>query len=467
MRITGKPVTRNSIVTLGLIAFVLNLFLYFSLSINLFFGLVVLLLLFFGTLKTPNLFFSFFIQSVFFQNTFIAFFSGFVASESHFKILHGINFLLPGILTVLIFKNNSDYFDKNFFRKSVFVVMLLSVYFIYGALGYGFLNSAQYARLFLVPILFFLSGLYFSRRSHINFYDRSLKHLFLICVLVTALQLLFPYAVSYALNDLQYFSLKWGVDGWEDLLSRYKSKRLFNISWFDIKLNRIGSLIKSIISLGYFLTILAIYYYMPQKKVKLCSIVLLAVLAVNSKGALLVFLFASLLYFLSYRSNLSKRMAFALYFLTNIVFIIFGYMSRNEHIVGFTSGAGYLPTLGNGLGFGGNLSDMLVTEYNGEPLPDLGYWTRFQNGSESVYGVLFASLGVFSVFYIYYFVEITVMLFRKLKYTTVRANVLKVLTVVLLFQGIYQEEAFSPYAFGLVMFLVGLNFKKDYEEKTI
>ncbi|TPN87883.1 hypothetical protein [Aquimarina algicola] len=147
--------------------------------------------------------------------------------------------------------------------------------------------------------------------------------------------------------------------------------------------------------------------------------------------------------------------------------IYLGYEKRNEHIVGFVSGSTYLLSLGNGLGFAGNLSDSLFTSWRGNPLPDLGYWTRFQNGSESVYGVLFSSLGISSFIYIFYFIEVIKILFIKLKSKTTHVKVLRILAIVLFLQGIYQEEAYSPYCLGLVMFLVGLNFYKKDEEETV
>ncbi|MFS4466257.1 hypothetical protein [Maribacter sp. 2210JD10-5] len=452
---------------IGIVAFFLNLLVFFSLALNLILGIVVLIALFFFLAERKKLFYSFFILAVFFQNTFIAFFTGVINSETHFKILHGINFFLPSLLTMFVFKNSSEYFDKAFYRKSIFIIIILIAYFVFGIYGYGFLNSAQYLRLFLLPVLFLLSGIYFSKKIDIAFLNSSLKVMLLICSIITLFQFIFPYIISYVLNDLEYFSMKWGIEGWDELLGRYKSKRLFNISWFDFKLARIGSLIKSIISLGYFLTILGIYFYLPNNKFRLFGIILLVIFAVNSKGAVLVFLFSSFLYFLVYHTNLSKRISYSLYIFANLCLIYVGYLGRNEHIVGFVSGAEYLISFGNGLGFGGNLSTSMVSSYKGMPLTDMGYWTRFQNGSESVYGVLFSSLGIFSFFYLYYFFEIIVMLFRKFKSKISQIRVLNVLAVVLFVQGIYQEEAFSPYAFGLVMFLVGLNFKRQYEGEIV
>lgn len=457
----------NDIYKYGVLGFLINLVLFFSLSINIVIGLIVFLGIFFLLVKNSKLFFSSFIQTIFFQNSYIAFFSGFITSPSEFKVLHGINFLLPALLMLFILRSSAEYFSKPFFRKTILIILILTGYFIFGAIHYGFINSALYLRLFLIPILYLLVGIYFSKKLAINFINDNLKSIFVICALFTMMQFLFPFTVSYFLNDLDYFSIKRGVSGWEELLESYRSKRLFNISWFDIRLFRIGSLIKSIISLGYFLIIFGIYFYWPNKKFRLFLIFILVVLAINSKGAILVLFFSLMLYFLFYKSNLSTGLALSFYLMINVALIYLGHISRNEHIVGFLSGSNYLLSLGNGLGFSGNLSDSLFASWRGDPLPNLEYWTRFQNGSESVYGVLFSSLGIFSLIYILYFIEILKLLLSKLKSKTSHIRVLKVLAIVLFLQGIYQEEAYSPYCFGLVMFLVGLNFNQKDEEEVI
>lgn len=448
-------------------ALILNLFVFSMLSFNLIIGTLVLGVVFYKIIFFPKLFYSFFIQLIFFQNTFIGFFSGFISSSIQFKILHGINFVVPMILVFLIFKKNSDFFDKNFFYKSLILLILLVGYTFFGFYYYGLLNSIVYLRLFSTPLVFLLAGIYFSRTVDLRFIENGLYLIFLVCVGITILQFLFPFLFSYLLNDLDYFELKKNISSWDELLAYYRSKPLFNISWIQYKLVRIGSLIKSFISLGYFLTIFGIYFYWPKKKIRFFLIVLLALISVNSKGAILFAFFTMFLYFLLYRTNLSKGLAIVTYFLMNAFFIYIGYKSKNEHILGFLHGITYLWSFGNGLGFGGNLSSSLVADYTGKPLLDLGYYTRFQNGSESVFGVLFSSLGFFSIIYILYFIEIIKVLYKKYDSSTTRIRVLHILTIILFVQGIYQEEAFSPYAFGLVMFLVGLNLKSVHENKAV
>jgi len=390
-----------------------------------------------------------------------------LGSETEFKILHGINFLVPSLLALFIFKNSSTFLSRSFYLKTIGVILLLVIYFVFGVMNYGLLNSVVYLRLFVAPILYLLAGLYFSQRLELPFLKNNMKSLFIICAIITALQFLFPFIISFFLNDLSYFGIKIGIGNWDELLAFYRKKRLFNISWFDVKLARIGSLIKSIISLGYFLSILGIYFFWPYKKIQFFLIFILVVLSVNSKGAFLVIFFAILLYFFMYRTNLSKNLAIILYLVINVLLISLGIYTKNEHIVGFFAGMEYLPTLGNGLGFGGNLSSSLVSGPSGDPLPNLGYWTRFQNGSESVFGVLFSSLGVMSLVYIYYFIDTIKILFNTFKSSVVQVNIIMILTIVLFVQGIYQEEAFSPYAFGMVLFLLGLNYNNVKERESL
>ncbi|SIQ04364.1 hypothetical protein [Maribacter ulvicola] len=458
---------RKDVVLWSIIAFILNLIIFGIFTFNFAVGLIVFGIVGLKIIFYPKLFFSFFIQIIFFQNSFIAFFSGYIESTTHFKILHGINYAVPVLLTVLVFKNNTHYFYKNFYYKSLVLLVLLLLYTLFGAYHFGLLNSIVYLRLFSTPLILFLAGIYFARTTNIKFMNNSLFCIFFICALVTLLQFLFPFYLSFILNDLDYFELKKNILSWDDLMAYYRSKPLFNLSWMQIKLVRIGSLIKSFISLGYFLTILGIYFYWPKKKLYFFLIVILTLISVNSKGALVFAFFTVFMYYLLYRTNLSNGLSMVLYGISNLLFILIGLNSQNEHILGFFHGLNYLFTLGNGLGFGGNLSNSLVADYMGTPLKDLGYYTRFQNGSESVFGVLFASLGIFSIYYLYFFFNFYKRISQKFGGLNARFNVLKILTIILFIQGIYQEEAFSPYAFGLVMFLVGVNYNKTYDQTEI
>lgn len=418
------------------------------------------LTVFFLLILKTKIFYSFLLQIIFFQNTFIGFFSGFFDSVENFKIVHGVNILAPVLLFgIYLVKEKLDFRKLSFLNMSLVLFLILFAYFIFGAYSYGFQNAAAYLRLFSSPILMLFAGLYFSKRLDYKYFNSSLKLLLIACFIVAVLQVLFPKQVGMVLNELAYFQMKRGIVSWEELLKQYGGWKLFNSPWIDIYGLRVGSLIKSVISMGYFLTILGIYYYWPKKRLILLAIMAIVILAVNSKGVLISFFFVISLHFLIYRTNLSKDLAIVGYLVLITIVIVVGHRSGNEHIMGFLNGVPYIWSMGNGLGFSGNLSDVRLVSWNGGALPDLGYHTRFQNGSESVFGVLFSSMGAFSILYFSYFLMVMFLINKKPSNGNLRMDVLKVLLIVLFLQGIFQEEAFSPYALGLVTFLTGLNLK--------
>lgn len=451
----------NRTIKYHIVAFLFSILTFLILSINIGLGFLSFIIIFFFLKKNNYLFFSYFIQVVFFQNTFIGWFANFFPSPEAFKIVHGLNILMPILLFITyLVKEKINIKKPNFLNLSLTLFLLLFIYFIFGLYNFGFQNSAAYLRLLSAPILMLFAGLYFSTRLDPAFFNNSLKLMLILCAFVAGLQILFPKEIGVILNELSYYKLKKGIDTWTELLASYGKHKLFNISWINISAIRVGSLIKSVISLGYFLIILGIYIYWPKKRLILFLIFLLVVLAVNSKGVILMFLCVLILYFLIEKTNLSKGLSIGFYLFIITIIAVIGYNNNNEHLIGFVSGSKYLSTLGNGLGFSGNLSNILKTSWDGVSLPDLGYWTRFQNGSESVFGVLFSSMGLFGLVYVCYFLVIIYFINRINDETNNKWKILKILSIVLFIQGIFQEEAFSPYAFGLVMFLIGFNINE-------
>ena len=284
--------------------------------------------------------------------------------------------------------------------------------------------------------------------------------------------LIFPVAFLSTINADTYYSLRYqseeGFDA-EGVMALYKSN-LFNSNFFTaIQTFRFGSVLNNSISFAYLATILSFVAIAKRKFLLASLMIVIVVVSSFSKGALL-FLITTLLIILL-REKIRFSFAILLLILVPIwsLIIIVGYQLSNEHIIGFVEGSKYLweTPFGNGLGFGGNLSPIRLTKLNGVPL-DTGYWGRFQNGSESVFGVLFSSLGISGlIFTILFIVRISVV--YRILFLENSPRIWGILMLIIFFQGIFQEEAFSPYAFGLVMFFCGFNFhqvKRKLHENT-
>jgi hypothetical protein len=131
-----------------------------------------------------------------------------------------------------------------------------------------------------------------------------------------------------------------------------------------------------------------------------------------------------------------------------------GLMLRDQHAVGFLAGLQslLLAPWGNGLGVGGNLSDA-VREIGGAD------WDRWRSQGapfalESAIGVLFYQMGFCAFLVLHLFVGSV----RRVISVPAMGNVGIVVGsafAAVLANGVFQEEAFSPYAIGFMALMVG------------
>ncbi|QWG06421.1 hypothetical protein [Flammeovirga kamogawensis] len=262
-------------------------------------------------------------------------------------------------------------------------------------------------------------------------------------------------------NDDFYFSLKYERPlTVSEIREAYRSKFL-NWNFFNLTTFRYGSLLKNIISYSYVMMISITYgLVLKIKKIQYFLIVFVIVLLISfSKGAIIFSILT--VFIVVFNRNVLKKNRVSI--VETIILLIpfwllvitVGYFSNNEHIIGFVSGFHRMMDnpFGNGLGFSGNLSPVRKLSVFGEELPFRGYWTRFYNGSESIIGVLFSSLGFFGFIYL----GVLFTLIAKSKENLLKSeNFILLFPLIMVFQGIFQEEAFSPYALGFTMFILGL-----------
>ena len=438
-----------------IVSFFAAFLIYFIGSINLIAGysflLIFTVLLTFSRYKIALV--GFYCWVVFFQNALIAYTSGFVAQQLTFDVLHGTNFLITIILFgVTCIRRLKTRLRSKLFYWTLAALLILLVYTSFGFFFFGMKNSVAYLRLFSMIFMMFWIGQYFATIVPEYDFRIILKTIFFLTLISILGQFLFPRLWISLMNDVSYYSLKVGANSYEEVVNQLYSNTYFNLPSFG-KGMRAPGFIKSFISSAYFIICLAIALFWKEKPSYVLFTFLVMVACVASKGAFLCFIFFVILFYSTKKFNLNLLTALFLLLFLWVPIVIYGYYTYNEHLIGFVSGTGYILSLGNGLGFSGNLSDTMLTSFNGPPLLELGYWTRFYNGSESALGVLFSSLGIFSILYLFYLIKLLLSTYSGLK--KVNNDYLAILSIVMLFQGIFQEEAFSPYAFGLVIFITG------------
>jgi hypothetical protein len=416
-------------------------------------GLLMLTLSFIAFLKTKNYeeLLCFILLLVLWQNTWIAFAAGYIESRTIFNFLHGINFIIPFIFFFLILAILRS-LTKPFFYLwllTLLVVIMLCGASVLGGIRFGFAYSVSYLRLFLGPLLLFWVGFWLAGKTSFEFFTKALKFIFIVSFGITVFQFIFPNLVISLLNDDRYYGWKVQTESVEDVVKYLNSNSYLNLP-IGLKLARAGGMVKSFISNAYLLIILATLLYWKRSKIYTWIAVIIIAICCGSKGAVLLFLLFNIFTFL--RRTFSFSIVMIIFGGIWIALVYAGLYFRSEHMVGFVSGAKYLNTLGNGFGFSGNLSPVRLKSWDGPPLNDLGYWTRFQNGSESAFGVLFSSLGIFSMLYIFFELKIIAVARKQLER---RYEYACVLSLVMIMQGIFQEEAYSPFALGLAMLYLG------------
>lgn len=455
--------SNNLIFVIGIILF---LFILYAVSQVLFFIAlpIISFILFF---KNKTLFFTYFFWIVFGQNLFIGFVS-FALNEEVFQVAHGINFFFI-VLTVffILIEKPSIILSTTIGLVITTLLIITGLYFIIGLYQYGVFNSSAYLRLFLSPLFLFLIGYYFSS-NYVKILDKNIMIFTSLLIFSMIITFFIPNYGLYLFGDIFYYKLKAGEG--KDILQYLKRNTFLNIPGMPSVI-RTGGIIKSSISAGYFLSYVSFIFLLYKKNIFYIIIFLSLLFFVSSKGAIILFLLILITFHLySYEFKLKSRfnLAYDINFIFSFIVIgsviTLGYYLNNEHSLGFFNGFQYLFSWGNGLGFSGNLSDIRLQEINGKPLKDLGYFTRFQNGSESALGVLFSSLGIFSLLYLSSYLYIAKKIFSH--YVERKIKFVSLLILIGLFQGSFQEEAFSPYALGLVMLIGGVYYPKKGIESS-
>lgn len=417
--------------------------------------LISLILLCIIKIKKFGFLLVFLVLLLFWQNTWIGFVSDLISEKQTFNLIHAINFIISFLIFIYVVSTirriGKEYY--NLWIHTLLVLIMLLIALILGIGLYGLENAIVYFRLFSTPLVLFWVGFWLGGHSYDN--PRNIFVVLLkISLSVVILEFIFPSIVIRLLNDQSYFNWKLGLSEPTDVVDYFKSNSTLP---YGITIPRVAGMIKSIVSNSYFLIILGLILYWEKSK-KICWLIVLIVsICCASKGAILLFMNFAFVMFARKYFSISIITGGLILIWTSIVVI--GSLNQNEHIVGFLSGTKYILSTGNALGFAGNLSDVRLTSWNGPPLKDLGYWTRFQNGSESAFGVLFSSLGLFSLLYLFLNFQLLRIIHRKFQHLGLEH--LSVLCMLVFMQGIFQEEALSPYVYGLTLLIAGFSLRSD------
>ncbi|MFT6212602.1 MAG: hypothetical protein ACJARD_000728 [Alphaproteobacteria bacterium] len=418
-----------------------------------------------------------FLSFVIFQNLVISALSPTIISKQVFTTLQGGNFVLTmftavmaGILLLMNYPK-LKHVEKRIVKYVVALLFLALFYFALGmAKGAGFTGAVTYVRSFITPILMLIIGIYWGKIGH---RDTVLKYFIIIGAIATVqgiIELVIPIPFYTLISVDTFMNIKQeGINGFsnaEAVLEHY-TQSLFNTPIFrdsGLVSRRLFGPNMHGISFAYILVItcFAAFYY---KKTIVLFLALPSLFIIGAKGPIILLVLTLSGYFIlfAFRSkNFTKVNIYLLGTLYAVGGVIYGYITRDYHVIGFLGGVrSFLSNpIGQGLGMGGNLSSLHTEVDWGEAQRNgLDY------GTESAIGVLLYQVGIATFIFLYLYMFIVQHFFKQSPENgyQVRFYALPIALLFLMINGIFQEEAYSPYALGLLSLIVGVVIATPYD----
>jgi hypothetical protein len=331
-------------------------------------------------------------------------------------------------------------FVSRLYRKQQVVIYLSVIcsYIFVGLLNIDIVSVAAYSRFYLTPLLAICFGFLFCKYGNSNYVTY-------ILILLSAYVFIESLPGFYELIQVdKYLELKYYG---RDVISQdYLHKMGMTIN--GVRVERILGPQMHPISIGYTLLFLYVYSFISKSQLFYFITPLVWVgLFLSSKGALTAGMLIFGLFF-CYDFWRSKRLMiyllFGAYTISMIaISLIPSLTSGYEHMLGLIGGLMNLASnpLGSGIGVGGTMSSLKGTE----------------NGGESGFGTIITHMGVIGMFLYLYVCK---QLFSLLKNNGREIYAFSVYCIVILINGLLQEEAMLPSAAFFGWFMLSYYFTK-------
>ena len=414
---------------------------------------------------------------VFFQNCIISIFSPDIKEPFILTALQGYNFLILSVIALLTlveykkFKGSNPPLDKVYY--SVFGVLCVAgLYLLYGALLNGATDALIYFRNFTNGLLFLLCGLYAIQYVKLEHVFKILSFLAILVLSYGYFELFFTKSL-YEFINLDYFNaLKYGNNGWaiHELIGMFR-RSFFNTPILrDLGLTSFRLLGPNMhtISFAYILSFVVMLSLSQRHYIRV-FLAMVLILTIGGKGAFLVATVAIIATIVR-ACGVPHSILFVGLSLGLLAFIVIslviGTQIGDYHVLGFYGGLeGILNNpIGHGFGSGGNLSS------SGLRGDELVNWSEYQKigqtsfGLESTVGVMMYQWGLFGAFLYLALVGIWAKIYwnfdEKMKeFSPEIARKFFPFFAgfgVLIANMIFQEEAMSPAAIGLQLFMFGV-----------
>ncbi|EYS86056.1 hypothetical protein CF68_07940 [Cupriavidus sp. SK-4] len=423
---------------------------------------------------TPGLALVLLLSSVTLQNLVLALGLDFIESPEAFKTFQSASFIITTALfsqalahLLLRKRTISRQLRSVLFAGAIFGAVIVA-YTIIGIRASSLLSAGSYARLYFLGGMSLVIGVVACRRTSPQF--RSA--LFFVTTVVLCsyglIEFFFPEYLYTLVSADAFQRLKFAdtatagqVSSIQDLINN-STRSYLNLSGqygLDLAFMRIMGPNFHAISFAYALSFLALIEY-AEKRFITFLIAATLVLLIGAKGPLFIITLSIATLVIANRGRrlrLSRFALIAMLLIYAVVGVSYGVKSADYHILGFLAGVhGFKEKpLGRGVGVGGNLSELGKSDEKN--------FNEFQNQGvasfalESGLGVLLYQIGIFTILIFWFFSKIIKLLRKDIGPGNFRIRTITASAIAtLLITGIFQEEVFSPAAWGLWMLLAGI-----------
>jgi hypothetical protein len=425
-------------------------------------ALLPLLLAIFFFRKMPIVLLTTYLTILIFQNLLICLLLPIVHTRADLVLLQGTQFLTLFALALLAVVDLSRHVSTAGIARIYYAILtclaVAIIYLLFGIPSTGLQNSAISFRTLTVAPLSILFGIYVGRQTKPGIFLPVILAFLTVSLVYGLLELVAPRHLYSALNADYYFSIKSGrterfssVSG----LMEWAHRNPFNLralGGMGFNAVRLSGPNLHPISYAYSLAIALMLFATERAYIRVCAAALLLIF-IQAKGPTITICFAGLFVAIDRLLHVRTRiLAIVIGLAAYIGFVFwFGIAKLDYHILGFLGGVAELPThpIGHGLGAGGNLIAQ-------EP-----EWKTFQAqgraafGTESAIGVMAYQLGLFALVFITTYLLVfrrSLTWFREMQCSLLIPYAFLVMCI----NGLFQEEAYGPFALGLAGLILGL-----------
>lgn len=421
-------------------------------------------------------------QILLYQNLLISIFSPGMSYMPNFVALQGTNFIALAVMAAIALNRLLTPTWRARVGGVVLTVLVAlaatAFYTLIGAAKEGLTSAMVYFREFTSPAFAVLVGLDVGRRWGYRTVGLCLLTGAVLAVVLGVVEYWVPIEYYSLTNAVSFMRLKWFAQPEgntfyvpQDIVRHYTGV-LFNITggytgYGGLTSFRFGGPIENPISYAYVLAVAGLVGMSLRRSGWLVAVLpLLVLIGVKGAGLLVAF---SLVLWVVWQASRSKPVLLASGVALTVAYtgyaIVNGLSNNDFHVIGFLGGVhGLLANpIGHGIGVGGNLSANANAgfRWTGEG----GFTsTGADFAVESAVGVLIYQMGLASIAVFAVFVALlraapigrAVTRNGVARMTPRRQDVLFLAMAMVVVNGIFQEEAYAPYAAGLLALLCGI-----------